>query len=98
MICCTLVYYAIKPNDNTILHRKLKNEHLTKHILIYEDVALDDMDQLASAYSVGTIDLTNTNEVRSSIGLQCPQEFAVLVCYIKFLECHSVMHFILFSF
>ena len=30
---------------------------------IFEDVALDDMDQLAAAYSVGSIDLQNTQEV-----------------------------------
>lgn len=43
--------------------KKYGNQQLIKHVEIFDDVSLDDMDQLAAAYAVQNIDLHNTLEV-----------------------------------
>ena len=43
--------------------RKYRNEQLQRHIQIFDDVAMDDMDQLASTYSVPSIDTASTEEI-----------------------------------
>ncbi len=49
----------------TRYHRKYRSEQLNRHIQIFDDVALDDMDQLASQYKVDTIDTTNIDSTFS---------------------------------